>query len=209
MQYTTPAKNFQNPCNFFKKHAMIQVNLYERREPLQNEAELMARVCAGDREAFEALVQAYWPVAHRTAYGILGDGLLSEDVAQDCFADLYVHRHRYQPRFSFQAYVAAIARHKSIDLLRRRGDHKLCADPPQGDHEDSPEDVTIRRLYSHTLYAAVERLPQHQRRMVKAYALEGASYRQIANELGMTVAQVKITLHRIRKALRRIKEEWE
>ncbi|MCL2812101.1 MAG: sigma-70 family RNA polymerase sigma factor [Clostridia bacterium] len=176
---------------------------------MQNEAELMARVCAGDHEAFEALVQAYWPVARRTAYGILKDGALSEDVAQDCFADLYIHRFRYQPRFSFQAYVAAIARHKSIDLLRRRGDHRLCAAPPQGDDKDSPEDATIRRLYSHTLYAAVERLPQHQQRMLKAYALEGASYRQIENELGVSAAQVKITLHRIRKVLRRIKEEWE
>jgi len=174
-----------------------------------NEMELMARVCAGDRQAFEALVQAYWPMARRTAYGILQDGLLSEDVAQDCFADLYIHRHRYQPRFSFGAYVAAIARHKSIDLLRRRRDGKLPAYPPQDDHDNSPESEIIQRLYSHSLHSAIEQLPRQQRRMLKAYALEGATYRQIAEELGVTVTQVKITLHRVRKALRRVREEWE
>jgi RNA polymerase sigma factor (sigma-70 family) len=168
----------------------------------------MARVCAGDREAFEALVEAYWPVARRAAYAVLRDAALSEDVAQDCFADLYMQRHRYQPRFSFQAYVTAIARHKSVDLLRRRGEHRLSA---HGEREasPSPESAYIRELYRHTLYAAVERLPERARRMLTAYALEGASYRQIADELGVTVAQVKATLHRARKALRRVKEEWE
>ncbi|MCL2545136.1 MAG: sigma-70 family RNA polymerase sigma factor [Clostridia bacterium] len=180
----------------------------ERNE--RNEAERMARVCAGDREAFEALVEAYWPVARRTAYGILRDAALSEDVAQDCFADLYLHRRRYRPRFSFQAYVAAIARHKSIDLLRRREGRRSSvfhgqADPDAG----SPESAYIRALYRHTLLAAVERLPEGQRRMLAAYAIEGASYRQIAEELGVTVAQVKAGLHRARRALRRVKEEWE
>ena len=180
----------------------------ERNE--RNEMERMARVCAGDREAFEALVQAYWPVARRTAYGILRDAALSEDVAQECFADLYVHRHRYRPHFSFQAYVAAIARHKSIDLLRRRGDHRLSAHSGQGvPGDNSAESAYIRALYRHSLYAHLERLPERQRRMLVAYALEGAGYRQIADELGMTVAQVKVGLHRVRKALRRVREEWE
>ena len=170
----------------------------------------MARVCAGDREAFEALVEAYWPVARRAAYAILHDAALSEDVAQDCFADLYVHRHRYQPRFSFQAYVAAIARHKSIDLLRRQGSRRPGAHHGQEDCDaGSPESAYIGQLYRHTLLAAVERLPERQRRMLVAYALEGASYRQIADELEITVAQVKVGLHRARGALRRVKEEWE
>ena len=201
------------PCNFSGKNAMIQVNANapygERGKALRNEEELMARVCAGEREAFEALVEAYWPVARRVAYGILGDAGLSEDVAQDCFADLYMQHDRYQPRFSFQAYVAAIARHKSIDLLRRRGNLRLSGpDAEEARDDGSPESAYIRELYCHTLYAAVENLPERQRRMLKAYALEGASYRQIAAELGITVAQVKVTLHRVRKALRRMREEW-
>ena len=169
----------------------------------------MARVRAGDREAFESLVEAYWPAAHRVAYGILRDEQLAQDVAQDCFADLYMQRDRYQPRFSFQAYVAAIARHKSIDLLRRQKGRVSAPDPQAGREADSPESVYIQRLYRHTLFSAVERLPESQRRMLKAYALEGKSYREIAAEQGITVAQVKVTLHRIRKSLRRVKEEWD
>lgn len=177
---------------------------------MPNEAERMARVCAGDREAFEALVEAYWPVARRAAYVVLRDAALSEDIAQDCFADLYMQRFRYQPRFSFQAYVAAIARHKSIDLLRRRGNYPLCAQFAREDrHAPSPESAYIHEMYRHTLYAAVERLPERARRILVAYALEGASYRRIADELGITVPQVKVTLHRARKALRGVKEEWD
>lgn len=170
----------------------------------------MARVCAGEREAFEDLVEAYWPVARRVAYGILRDEQLAQDVAQDCFADLYMQRNRYQPRFSFQAYVTAIARHKSLDLLRRQGRFQLTVpEPLNGGDANSPESVFIRDLYRRMLYTAVERLPERQRRMLKAFALQGKTYQQIAAELGITVAQVKITLHRVRKTLRRVKEEWD
>ena len=177
---------------------------------MRDEAERMARVCAGEPEAFESLVEAYWPVVYRTAYGILRDAELSEDAAQDCFADLYMQRHRYQPRFSFQAYVTAIARHKSADLLRKRGNlHPGARGPWKSFDDATPESVYVRKHYMHALYAAVERLPERQRRMLVAFALEGASYRQIAGELGITTVQVRVALHRVRKALRRVKEEWE
>ncbi len=170
----------------------------------------MARVCAGEREAFETLVETYWPVAHRVAYGILRDEQLAQDVAQDCFADLYMQRERYDPRFSFRAYVAAIARHKSLDLLRRQGKQRLTAlDEQHSEGVGSPESAFIEELYRHMLFAVVEHLPERSQRMLKAYALEQRSYQQIAAELGISVAQVKITLHRIRKKLRRAKEDWE
>ncbi len=170
----------------------------------------MERVRVGDRQAFERLVEAYWPLARHIALGILGDSHLAEDVAQDCFADIYVQRARYQAAFSFQAYLTAIVRHKSIDLLRRRRPPSLLMvqDTEAQDHR-TPESLFVSRMYRNALFGVVEALDPTRRRMLKAYALEGKSYKGIARELGVTVAQVKITLHRVRSLLRRTREEWE
>ncbi len=170
--------------------------------------ELMARVCAGDAAAFEALVEQYWPVAERVAQGIVKDAQLAQDVAQDVFADIYVQRARYQPRFSFHAYVAAIARHKSIDALRRRGEHPAAMDERVSGAQ-TPESAFIEDMYRHALLAQVERLPGPQRRILVAYALEGKSYRDVAAEMRISVAQVKIALYRIRKSLRRFRDDWQ
>ncbi len=191
---------------------------------------LMARARAGDADAFETLVAVYWPVAERVARGLLGDAQLAQDVAQEVFADIYMQRERYTPRFfdddsdaenqgrdtdsgrnpdPFHTYVAAIARHKSIDALRKRG--RVPAEWAEADARDArtPESALIDRMFHGALYAAVEHLPEAQRRMLTAYALEGRSYREIAEELHLSVAQVKITLHRIRKGLRRVRDDWD
>jgi len=160
-----------------------------------------------DETTFEHFVETYWPVAERVARNILGDPQLAQDIAQDVFADIFVQRSRYEPRFTFHAYVAAIARYKSIDLLRRRRLHAV-KEPDCTEDLRTPENVIIERMFRGALYTAVEQLPQQQRNILKAYALEERSYREIAAELGLSVAQVKITLHRIRKVLRRVRDEW-
>lgn len=166
----------------------------------------IAEALSGDPAAFEALVEAFWPVAERVARRMLGDAQLAQDVAQDVFADIYVQRARYQPRFAFHAYVSAIARHKSIGMLRKS---VRC----EALHEwlgtaRTPEDEFVDRMFRGVLYARVERLPEMQRRVFVAYALEDRSYKEIAAALGLTVGQVKIMLHRVRTALRRARNEW-
>ncbi len=174
---------------------------------MANDGTLVSQALAGDRAAFEALVEAYWPVAERVARDILGDAQLAQDVAQDVFADIYVQRARYQPRFTFHAYVAAIARYKSISVLRGLRPHAALSD--QQASSNPPEDAFVETMFRGALYAAMEQLPVPQRRVLKAYALEDKPYKEIAAELGMTVAQVKITLHRIRKVLRRVRDDWD
>ncbi len=185
---------------------------------MYDEAEIF-QALSGDRTAFEALAQAYWPIAEGVARRVLGDAQLAQDVAQEVFADIYMQRAQYQPRVSFHAFVSAMARYKSIDLLRRRGRTALSMDaagqtgklPGQFLHRNSltPEDIFVENLFRHSLYALVEGLPERQRRILKAYALEGRSYQDIAAELTLSVSQVKITLHRIRKKLRRVKDDWD
>lgn len=174
---------------------------------------LMARVQAGDRDAFDALVQRHYADMLRLSEAIVHDAVLAQDAVQESFADLYAHRRLYRHDFAFSTYLSAVVRHKSIDQLRRQKRlplplEALCEAQLPAAAEDSPEARCIAQAFARGLAGLIDGLPVAHRRMIIGYALEGKSYRDIARDEGCTVAKVKVTLHRVRKALRRIKEEW-
>ncbi len=154
-----------------------------------NDEAVIKQALEGDREAFTLLVEAYWPVAEHVAHGILSDAQLAQDVAQDVFADVYMKRARYQPSFSFHAFVSAMARYKSIDVLRKRGKPFVPVDPEMyAATTQTPEGVFVQELFRTALYSAVEKLSDSQRQLLEAYTLQNRSYQEIAAEMKMTVA---------------------
>jgi RNA polymerase sigma-70 factor (ECF subfamily) len=95
--------------------------------------------------------------------------------------------------------VSAIARHKIIDAMRRRGARRI---EPIEDFEavlaapvgDDPHDVSdAQRL--------IEKLQPRQRDIVRSISLEGQSIAATAERLSMTEVAVRVALHRALKAL--------
>lgn len=172
---------------------------------------LMAQVQQGDQDAFEALVLRHYEGALRQAQSILHEAALAQDAVQESFADLYAHRYLYKPTFAFTTYLSALVRHKSIDLLRRQRRFPLPKDPdtPLPAAEDSAEARCIADAFAHGLAGFIDGLPPLHRQIIVGYAVEGKDYRTLAEETGCSLATVKVTLHRIRKKLRQIKEEWK
>ena len=176
---------------------------------MQDDNALMQRVMNGDQQAFEALVLRHRENAIHQAVLLVKDPFLAEDVVQECFADLYVHKSAYRMEFSFATFLGALVRHKSIDLLRRR---KRVPSPmeeaPADVDAQTPESVCIRREIYTGLYHALLDLTKEQRDMLLMFALHGMDYKQIADTLHKTIPQVKVGLHRIRKKLKKAKEDW-
>lgn len=181
--------------------------LLEGDDKVTDEA-LMAAVQAGDAAAFEALVERWYPDAVRYAYAFLKDAALSEDAAQDCFAALYVKRNQYDPSLMFATYLKALIRYRCIDLIRKQRRSPIVPLSIEKTDETSPESLLVDKVFRHSLLGAVRQLPKEHQEMLTAYALEGQSYKELAERFHKTIPQVKITLHRIRKQLKRIKEEW-
>ena len=176
---------------------------------MQDDNALMQRVMQGDQEAFETLVLRHRESALVKAALLLKDPFLAEDVVQECFADLYMHKSAYRMDFSFTTFLNALIRHKSIDMLRRRKHTPLPTDELPADADaQTPESLCIRREIYTGLYAAMLDLSREQRDMLMLYALHGMDYKQIADKLKKTIPQVKVGLHRIRKKLKKAKEDW-
>jgi RNA polymerase sigma-70 factor (ECF subfamily) len=96
-------------------------------------------------------------------------------------------------------WVAAIARNKLVDALRRRG-HRIevsiesVIETLWSDGSDSAE-------HAHDLRHLLARLSDRQRRVVRAVSLEGYSAQEAAVRLEMSEGAVRVTLHRSLKAL--------
>lgn len=176
---------------------------------LEDDNALMLRAAAGDQQAFEILVLRHREPALRQAALLVGDRGLAEDIVQECFADLYLHRNAYRPDFRFTTFLSALVRHKSIDALRRKKRLPLLLpETPDAPGEETPESQCIRHEIYIGIFKALDSLDPLQRQMLLMFALDGMDYQQIANALHKTVPQVKVTLHRIRKKLLQAKEEW-
>ena len=82
---------------------------------------LVARVRAGDQQALAELYDRYSNVVYGVALRVLQDTGAAEDVLQDIFLQLWRKPDAFDSsRGSLAAWLAVIARHRSIDRLRKR-----------------------------------------------------------------------------------------
>ena len=165
--------------------------------------ELMARLKMGDTDALALLIRRHRSWALARAEDMLHDGALAEDVVQEAFARVYLLRERYRPEFAFATWLGVLVRTLCLDQLRRR---RLAPMPveslPEAGSEDSAEAVFLRKEARLALLNELAALGDTDRALLTGFALEGESYQALARRTGLTLGQVKIRLHRIRKRLR-------
>ena len=136
-----------------------------------------------------------------------------EDVVQDVLLTIHRVRHTYDPSRPFEAWLAAIARRRSIDLLRRQGRigavetweagaYETFADP-RANKEKEGRDATA------TLGRALRGLPPGQREALELVKLRELSLAEASRLSGKSVGALKVNVHRALKALRtRLKGEY-
>lgn len=179
--------------------------------PSCTDHELIVAVRAGSDRAFEELYGRY--VARIRAYvlGMVGDHGRAEDVAQDVFiAALRRLRETSQP-VAFKPWIYEIARNACIDEFRRRRRAlEVSLDVSEGSGEFSeqmlsrsqaPEAAIENKQKLDDLRGAFQGLSENHHRIMVMRELEGLSYRQIGDRMGMSKPMVESTLFRARRRL--------
>lgn len=171
----------------------------------QDWARRMTAVQAGDSAAYRALLADLLPVLRALTRRWIQDRETAEDIVQDCLLTLHQVRHTYDATRPFLPWVAAIAKRRAIDHLRRQGRRpiEVADDPemleryadPTGDHPEAPGDPQELR-------AAIAQLPAGQREAIELLKLKELSLKEAAVETGLSVGALKIAVHRAVKSLR-------
>lgn len=182
----------------------------------RNDADLVARVQAGDRRAFDALMRSHHAFVHAVTFRILGDEADAQDITQECFLRVWQEIGGYDPaRGQLRTWMYRIASNLCLDRLRarRRSAIRLPADATAR-QLPSPEDLdahicnTDLALLIRTLTA---RLSPMQKIVFTLRELEECSVQETADITGLSTASVKVhasmARKRIRGMLRRLEKE--
>ena len=154
------------------------------------------------------LVDAYGAhrdATYRLAYRILGDGPSAEDAVQDAFLKLWTGGAQFDPsRGSMRGLILTIARHTSIDGIRRRTrrqrtESEYCTDATYV--TDGPEHATERADEAQHVREALLALPGVQRRAIEMAYFAGLTRREIAASGTVPVGTVK---SRMRLGMRKL-----
>ena len=125
-----------------------------------------------------------------------------EDLVQDTLLAVHNQRHTYRPDQPVTAWVHAIARYKTVDLLRAKRVREALHDPLDDDAQTlfgtADADAAEARRDIDRLLAT---LPDRQRLPIEQVKLFGRSVAEVAVESGLSESAVKIGIHRGLKAL--------
>jgi RNA polymerase sigma-70 factor (ECF subfamily) len=173
---------------------------------------LIARIAAGDREAFSRLYDLLAPTAFGLIRRVLRDPEAAADVLQEVFWQVWREAPQYDPkRGSPEAWLIMRAKTRAIDRLRsmRRRDRTFVApvdeSVAQGGDGPVPNPAVVAEDRG-LVRTALAQLPEPQRRVIELAFFEGLTQSEIATRLGEPLGTVKtrarLGLERLRGVLR-------
>lgn len=172
-------------------------------------SEWMARAQDGDTAAYQKLLSAVVPLIRAIVGKRITDPDKIEDIVQDVLVSVHKNRHTYDPKMAFAPWLVTIAQRRTVDVLRkiyRQNDREVLVDEyPETFLSDetntSPEDDLVFAL-GDELHRALDTLPAGQRTAVELLKLREMSLKEASDASGMSVAALKVAMHRALKSLR-------
>jgi RNA polymerase sigma factor (sigma-70 family) len=179
--------------------------------------DLVGAVREGDDRAFERLYARYHRRIAAYVQGMVQDHAKSEDITQEVFVSALRRMRDTDRAITFKPWIYEIAKNACIDAFRRARRATLVSLDADGDgcdaiegrrlagREPTPDVAVDRKLELETLTGAFGGLTETHHQILVMRELEGLSYKEIGDRLGMTRPSVESTLFRAR---RRLEEEY-
>ncbi len=162
-----------------------------RTEPAE-EQRLMARIAAGDQEAFRALYERYVDLVYSMALKVMRDPAAAEDVVQDVFLRIWQRADRFDAsRGRLATWLLSVARNRAIDLLRRDKRQRTVANALDEARDDS---ALVAHWYAERdafVHLSLDILPPEQRQCIELAFFYGLSHNDIAEMLQLPLGTVK------------------
>src|SRR3954468_5280935 len=183
-----------------------------RPEEESDDADLLRRISAGDRNAVDDLYVRFRRPAFALARRILADDVLAEDVLQDVFVSVWRDPGAFdRSRGSFASWLLAMVHHKAVDAVRREESHRRRQARAEADLAltvpivaEDVEDAAWTRVVSARVRVALAVLPTAQREALTLAYYGGYTQREVAALTGAPLGTVKT---RMLAGMRRLREE--
>ena len=168
--------------------------------------ELYNRYLNGDKEAFEILYHKYKNKIQFFIFNMMKDYQKAEDITQEVF--IYLLQNKIREGCRFKYYIYLIAKSRALNYIngenRRLALNEKYFSKEMEQVEQDVSDIVVKEENKEILMESIEKLEEKYKNAVYLVKIEELSYKEAADILGKTVANVKSLVHRGKKELRKI-----
>jgi RNA polymerase sigma-70 factor (ECF subfamily) len=175
--------------------------------------ELVARVLQGDKNAFRPIVERYQNRLYAMVVGMVRDEAEAKDLVQNAFIKAYQNLDSFRIDSAFYTWLYRIAMNLAIDSCRKRRrrrtgsfDEAVGTRDEDGEvvlvhHAASPGEALQRKQLRERIFAAMDELTEDQREVLLLREVEGLSYAEISESMGIPEGTVMSRLFYARKRM--------
>lgn len=164
---------------------------------------------AGSEHAFRCLFEQERERLRRFVLNLVDDRDAAENIVQETFTEAFRQMEDFRGESSVSTWLFSIAKHLAYSHLRTNDRHNYLEHETieflRVDRDETPTDTQKTVELSERkriVHDALQELPDHYRRVVQLRDLEEKTTAETAEHLGLTEVNVRVRLHRARKALR-------
>lgn len=179
------------------------------------DAELVKRVQAGEKAAFDLLVRKYQNRVISLVTRYVKNNVTAQDIAQEAFIKAYRGLKNFRGDSAFYTWLYRIAINTAKNHLvaqsRRVPDFEIDAQEAEvfGTSEllqdqDTPEKAMLTEEIKQEVFAAIEKLPEDLKTAITLRELEGLSYEEIAEAMDCPIGTVRSRIFRAREAVDKV-----
>jgi RNA polymerase sigma factor (sigma-70 family) len=159
--------------------------------------QLMEAVKSGDLQQASLLFDRY----HRRIFNFLvrmmADRMAAEDVTQNVFLRMLKYRNSYNPGLKFQTWIYQVARNAFADHYQQQKQSKaVSVNIEKMENEPDIENALQQEETEKRLIRALAQVPDGYRELIVLTRFQHLKYEEVARLMDMTVANVKVKVHR-------------
>ena len=170
---------------------------------IEQDQELIARIAAGDRRAFELLFQSYGERVFRYAHRLISDVSKAEEVTNDVMLEVWKNAAKFEGRSKVSTWILGITRHLALNSVRRKSFDTVDIEDAPG-IADAGRSAAVEKdsdTLKTGLRKALSGLSEDHRDVIELTFFHGCSYQEIAEIVGCPENTVKTRMFHAKKAL--------
>ena len=166
--------------------------------------DILTRLKSDDRAALKDLFQEHYPLVCQSIHRFIRDHATTEDLAQEVFLRFWEKRHSINVTSSLPAYLRRMAMTEALGHLRRNKRYEEDEFIPENETETGPsaEESFLHGELQERVAAAINTLPPKCRTVFQLSRFEELTYKEIADQMGISVKTVENQMGKALKILR-------
>jgi RNA polymerase sigma-70 factor, ECF subfamily len=167
-----------------------------------SDSDLLARLVAGEQQAFAMLVERHFQAVHRVVWRMMDGHADAEDVAQEAFLRLWRNPQQLRDGAALKGWLMRVATNVVMDRYRAKPPLQIDEEFDIADERSTAEEVIDRRRAAASVDAAIASLPERQKLALTLVHLEQLSNTTAAEVMNLSVEAVESLLARARRNLK-------